>query len=137
MTTPWHDGRVLLVQRDAALLASVLATEGLRVEKARDADAAIRLAEVKTYDVVVVDNDLVDDPDAGRTGAELVGTLAGLVATTAIVLLADDAHSGPVRAVNQTGAAVVLIRPLSPGELEAWVRYEVVSRRMKSRTLVA
>lgn len=102
--------RVLLVDDDVAALeigALLLADAGVQVEVAPSAEAALRLAAGRAFDLLIVDYRLGDE-----TGIDLVRRLrAGGVATPFILVTGHASVSLTVEAMR-LGARTVLEKPL-------------------------
>ena len=107
--------RVLLVDDDDGLrraLASALGRSGFDVSTANDGGPALRLAEVATPDIVVVDYNMPTG------GLDVVRSLKQRHGTAMYVAVLTGEDSQDTRELcRAAGADAVLIKPISVGEL--------------------
>ena len=107
--------RVLLVDDDDGIrrtLASALARTGFDVQTANDGAPALRLAEVATPDIVVVDYNM---PTGGISVVRALKQRHGAAIYVAVLTGEDDPATRHV--CREAGADAVLIKPVGIGEL--------------------
>lgn len=107
--------RVLIVDDDDQLrraLASVLARSGFDVSTANDGGPALRICDVATPDIVVVDYNM---PTGGVAVVRALKQRHGAAMYVAVLTGEDDAATREV--CREAGADAVLIKPIAPGEL--------------------
>jgi DNA-binding response OmpR family regulator len=107
--------RVLIVDDDDGIrraLAAVLARSGFDVSTANDGGPALRIAEVATPDIVVVDYNMPTG------GLEVVRTLKQRLGPAIFVAVLTGEDDSTTRAIcRDAGADAVLIKPIAPSEL--------------------
>jgi two-component system, OmpR family, response regulator MprA len=107
--------RVLIVDDDDGIrraLASALARSGFDVSTANDGAPALRIAEVATPDIVVVDYNM---PTGGLEVVRALKQRLGTAIYIAVLTGEDDAMTRHV--CRDAGADAVLIKPIAPSEL--------------------
>jgi CheY-like chemotaxis protein len=107
--------RVLVVDDDDAVrrvIAALLARSGFDVSTAADAGPALRIAEVATPDLVVVDYNM---PSGGLTVVRALKKRHGSAIYVAVLTGDDDPEMHEECCV--AGADAVLLKPISPNEL--------------------
>jgi len=107
--------RVLVVDDDDAIrraIASALARSGFDVSTASDAGPALRIAEVATPDIVVVDYNM---PTGGLAVVRALKQRHGAAIYVAVLTGEDDPTTRD--ACRDAGADAVLIKPIAPSEL--------------------
>jgi len=107
--------RVLVVDDDDAIrraIASALARSGFDVSTASDAGPALRIAEVATPDIVVVDYNM---PTGGLAVVRALKQRHGAAIYVAVLTGEDDQTTRD--ACRDAGADAVLIKPIAPSEL--------------------
>ena len=107
--------RVLVVDDDDAIrraIASALARSGFDVSTASDAGPALRIAEVATPDIVVVDYNM---PTGGLAVVRALKQRHGAAIYVAVLTGEDDQATRDE--CRDAGADAVLIKPIAPSEL--------------------
>jgi two-component system, OmpR family, response regulator MprA len=107
--------RVLVIDDDDMVrrtIASALARSGFDVSTANDAEPALRIAEVATPDLVVVDYNM---PTGGLSVVRALKQRHGSAIYVAVLTGEDDATTREICSV--AGADCVLLKPISPSEL--------------------
>lgn len=107
--------RVLIVDDDDGIrraLASALARSGFDVATANDGEPALRLADVATPDIVVVDYNM---PTGGLQVVRALKQRHGTAIYVAVLTGEDDATTRT--SCRDAGADAVLIKPIAIGEL--------------------
>ena len=107
--------RVLIVDDDDGIrrtLASALGRSGFDVSTANDGDPAMRIAEVATPDIVVVDYNM---PTGGLQVVRALKQRHGSDIYVAVLTGEDDAMTR--NCCREAGADAVLIKPIALGEL--------------------
>ena len=107
--------RVLIVDDDDGIrrtLASALGRSGFDVQTANDGAPALRLAEVATPDIVVVDYNM---PTGGVSVVRALKERHGSAIYVAVLTGEDDPMTRNV--CREAGADAVLIKPVGIGEL--------------------
>jgi DNA-binding response OmpR family regulator len=107
--------RVLIVDDDDGIrrtLASALARSGFDVSTANDGEPALRLADVATPDLVVVDYHM---PTGGLRVVQALKQRHGSAIYVAVLTGEDDPHTRTC--CRAAGADAVLIKPIGIGEL--------------------
>jgi CheY-like chemotaxis protein len=107
--------RVLVVDDDDAIrrsLASALARSGFDVATANDGTPALRIAEVATPDLVVVDYHM---PTGGLAVVRALKQRHGAAIYVAVLTGEDDPATREI--CREAGADAVLTKPISPDEL--------------------
>jgi two-component system OmpR family response regulator len=121
--------RILLVEDDTTIGSAVrdhAVAEGHAVDWAKSLRAAVELAEVADFALVLLDLRLPD----GNGNAFLKRLRAGGDATPVIILTARDQISDRIEGLNN-GADDYLVKPFDLGELSA--RIQAVARRYAQR----
>jgi CheY-like chemotaxis protein len=106
---------VLVVDDDDAcrrVIATALARAGFDVSTANDGGPALRIAEVATPDLVVVDYNM---PTAGLTVVRALKQRHGSAIYVAVLTGDDDPEKRDE--CRDAGADLVLTKPISPNEL--------------------
>jgi DNA-binding response OmpR family regulator len=93
-------------------IASALARSGFDVSTANDAEPALRIAEVATPDLVVVDYNM---PTGGLSVVRALKQRHGSAIYIAVLTGEDDATTREI--CSEAGADCVLLKPISPSEL--------------------
>jgi DNA-binding response OmpR family regulator len=107
--------RVLVIDDDDMVrrtIASALARSGFDVSTANDAEPALRIAEVATPDLVVVDYNM---PTGGLSVVRALKQRHGSAIYIAVLTGEDDADTREI--CRAAGADCVLLKPISPSEL--------------------
>jgi DNA-binding response OmpR family regulator len=107
--------RVLIVDDDDGIrrvLASALARSGFDVSTANDGEPALRLADVATPDIVVVDYNM---PTGGLKVVRALKQRHGTAIYVAVLTGEDDMLTRT--SCRDAGADAVLIKPIAIGEL--------------------
>jgi DNA-binding response OmpR family regulator len=107
--------RVLIVDDDDGIrrtLASALGRSGFEVSTANDGDPAMRIAEVATPDIVVVDYNM---PTGGLQVVRALKQRHGSAIYVAVLTGEDDTLTRGL--CRDAGADAVLIKPIGIGEL--------------------
>jgi CheY-like chemotaxis protein len=110
------DMKILLAEDESALreyLSELLTRWGAVVTEARSASEALRLTQLNTYDVALLDLRL------GDHDALWLIDRAALPAATAIVVMSGFAPIRVVRQLELRGVTTLLAKPFSPDELFA------------------
>jgi DNA-binding NtrC family response regulator len=107
---------ILVIDDDAgirSLVMSILATAGHRTREAGNGDAGMALCRVRRPALVITD---IVMPD--KEGLELIRELAREMPDVAILAMSGIENPGVyLRAAGLFGAAVLLSKPFSPGQL--------------------
>ena len=117
--------RVLIVDDDDGIrrsLASALARSGFEVATANDGAPALRLAEVATPDIVVVDYNM---PTGGIQVVRTLKQRHGNAIYVAVLTGEDDALTQNM--CHEAGADAVLTKPVSLGELRRLLTAAAIS----------
>lgn len=107
--------RVLVVDDDDGIrraIASALGRSGFDVQTANDGAPALRLCEVTTPDIVVVDYNM---PTAGLAVVRSLKQRHGCAVFVAVLTGDDDPETREL--CRKAGADAVLLKPISPSEL--------------------
>lgn len=107
--------RVLIVDDDDQIrrsIASSLARSGFDVSTASDGAPALRICDVATPDIVVVDYNM---PTGGLSVVRALKQRHGAAIFVAVLTGEDDATTREV--CRTAGADAVLIKPIAPSEL--------------------
>jgi len=119
-TKPAAGARVLLVDNDArmlASLASMLGDWGLQIETASAADHALTKAAGKQFDLLMLDYHL----DAGQTGLDLLGRLREIGQTAPALLISAD-HASDLKHAAHAAGCELLHKPIRPLALRSMLR---------------
>ncbi|MEZ0230304.1 MAG: response regulator [Planctomycetota bacterium] len=123
-------GRVLLVEDDENLRETLLAVLGdsFSVEGVPDVASALLALSSRHYDLVVTDYEMPDG-----TGVQVLRTIKKSYPHIATILMTGRTDSREVRAINQSGEVMVLLKPVQPADLLAWVQNGLAMARLKRR----
>ncbi len=126
--SPWKNGRVLLVEDDDNLRETLVAVleEDFAVEGVPDVATAIRALGARQWDLVVTDYEMPDG-----TGVQLLRVIQTSYPETVSILMTGRSDSPEVQAINKAGDFMVLLKPVEPSDLEAWVRNGVTMARLR------
>jgi len=128
--------RILLVEDDprlAALLVEGLAEDGLIVDHAPNAEVGQGMAELETYDLLVLDVML---PEGPKAGFELARELRDHRDKTPILFLTARADMDSKVAGLETGGDDYLVKPFDFRELRARIRALVRRAKGEATNLV-
>jgi DNA-binding response OmpR family regulator len=117
--------RVLVVDDDDHVrrtIASSLARSGFDVSTASDGAPALRIAEVATPDLVVVDYNM---PTGGLSVVRALKKKHGSAIFVAVLTGEDDPTTNEI--CRASGADAVLIKPIAPSELRRVLRAAAIA----------
>ena len=124
----WKGGRVLVVDDDETVRETLTAilTEDFVVEAVPHVEAALEALAQRPFDLVVTDFEMPDG-----TGADVLRTIQAHHPFVNSILLTGRTDSREVRAINEKGDVMVLLKPVAPAELLTWVRNGVTMSRLR------